>query len=417
MRQRGFTLIEMMVALLLGSIAAISLTLITRSMTQTAQNEQMIVEASQAARAGIDMLRFDFMRTGMFYAANPRHDDNKNSMVSRQGGGAGMHQAYFRNPIVHLNSGGTGPDTVILVGNFIGDNMYEGMVDADNDEVTIFSAFREGMCRREFDGNYAFAHLVTAKGQTHEAKVNAADPPVEEECSDGVCQKCTIHIMSGELIDKAFGERNVKIGANQAVMYRVESPTPNTPNRQVLMRYFINYDSSTASTLPTSGLSNTSRLGAVVIAENVVDFQVWFRAVDPSESGPDINRGADQAYYTNAAGTTLPSDTDTIVNESRTGHLPIPAAGNINDKRVFPEHVRSAIISLAVRMERTDQLQERGGAAGSVLTNELANAPADADGKPLDVGNYKIRRFTVEVKLPNIESQMALFQNGETLNI
>jgi prepilin-type N-terminal cleavage/methylation domain-containing protein len=416
MQQRGFTLIEMMIALLLGSIAAISLTMITRSMAQTAENEQMVVEASQAARAGIDMLRFDFMRAGMFYAANPRSGANSNSLVSDGGAGSGTHMAYFRNPIVHLNPNATGPDTVILVGNFIGDTMYEGEVDA-NGTILMHGWFPQGQCAREFDGNYAFAHLVLATGQTHEVKVSASATPVENGCSNGVCQTCQITAVGGELIGNAFGERNVKVGANQAVMFRVENLTGN---RNVLMRYFIDYDTNTSATIGTgaeNAISAVSARDAVVVAENVVDFQVWFRAVDPNSTGNGTQPVADQAYYpalTGASITTLPPETAVLVNQtSAVDQLPLPTRTNIDSNVVFPEYVRSAIISLAVRTERTDQSQGTGSSAGQVLTEELASAPVDSGGNPVDVGNYKVRRYTVEVKLPNIQSQMYLFNSKD----
>ncbi|MBN2716788.1 MAG: type II secretion system protein [Deltaproteobacteria bacterium] len=431
-KQRGFTLIEMMISLLLGSIAAIALTMITRAMTQTAENEKMVVEASQMARSGIDMLRFDFMRTSMFYAANPRHKDpsdtddtysgNPNSLVSSEGSGGGTHRAFLRNPIVHLNPDTTGPDTIILVGNFVGDEMYEGEVDADANTITIYTPMPQGQCTQEFDGRYAFAHLVNATGQTHEVKVSAAQSPEETECDAGVCDVCIIHIVNGEIIRDAFGERNVKVGANQAVMYRVE--TIDT-NRKVLMRYFIDYDTQTSAAIkadPASAITDFAATTAVVIAENVVDFQVWFRAIAPGSTGTESPQPvADQAYYPtfSGGGASLPASHNVIVNDSNavgtaSVHLPMPEFSNIDSNAVFPEHVRSAIISLAVRTEKTDQEMAKGAAdtdtVGAVYSDELAAPPSN------DVGRYRVRRFTVEVKLPNIQSQMALFQASTNLS-
>lgn len=408
MKQRGFTLIEMLIALMIGIIVAASLTLITRSMAQSAQNEQMIVEASQAARAGIDMLRFDFMRAGMFYAANPRSDVNTNSLVSIDGTNGGTHHAYYRNPIVHLNAGGTGPDTIVLVGNFIGDREYEGEVDIVTSEITIRSSMAQGMCEREFNSDYAFAHLTNATGQTHEVKVAGVTPPQSSDCDNGFCTGCVLAIAQGELISGAFGERNVKVAANQAAVYRVEQ-LPNS--RGVLMRYFIDYDGATDTGLANVGnlINAAAAQTAVVIAENVVDFQVWFRPINPAA---EVTAAvADQPLYINLSSsgvlTTIPQEQDEIVGKSGgNNHLPSPTSANLGTNLVFPEHVRSAIISIAVRTEKTDQFQGTGTTTGQVVSDELAGAPAD------DVGNYKLRRFTVEVKLPNIQSQMALFQNA-----
>ncbi|MBN2342676.1 MAG: prepilin-type N-terminal cleavage/methylation domain-containing protein [Deltaproteobacteria bacterium] len=417
-KQRGFTLIEMLIALMIGTIVAASLTLITRSMAESAANEQMIVEASQGARAGIDMLRFDFMRTGMSYSANPRANVNPNSMVTATGGSGGTHHAYYRNPIVHLNGGNAGPDTVVLVGNFIGDRTYEGEVDVLAGDITIRSSMEPGICEKEFSGDYAFAHLVTATGQTHEVKVSSVSPGSDDD-GDGFVTDCVLSIAQGELIDGAFGERVVRVSANQAALYRVETISGHSSGaRDVLMRYFIDYDGQNAGAITDSTVDGfitaNAAATAVVIAENVVDFQVWFRPIDNPNSNPSPTNVARYDLLNSQPVTTLPPVTNVLaIPTVETGtHLISPTVADIatTGAMVFPEHIRSAVVSLAVRMERTDQSQERGASPGVVVQDELASAPVDGSGVAQDVGNYKVRRYTVEVKLPNIASQMADFQ-------
>ncbi len=418
--QRGFTLVELMIALLLGAIVAVTLTGITRSMVEESKNQQYIVEASETARAGMDMLRMDLMRTGMFVAANPRNAENPDSLVSNSGV-SGTHAAYYRNAIVHLNPGGTGPDSVVLVGNFIGDRVYEAEVDVEaGNQIRILGGITEDHCLREFNPKYAFAHIITGTGQTHEAKLDQGNPPDAQNCVGGFCE-CLLTFPQGELIDGAFGERLVKVAANQAVMYRVEV----VQGRGVLMRYFIDYDGNAPMAsncnVPTSVANFIHFPSAVEIAENVVDFQIWFRPIDPASIGGNVDRALYHplaTLSTNAAplrplptnvivGANQPDQATTLVHLS----CPTGAGGNV----LGPEHIRSAIVSLSVRMNETDQSVRLGQdtdsdtdaeGASMVVERELAPPPAG------DVGMYRTRRYYMEVKLPNLMSQMASFQFG-----
>ena len=95
-RERGFTLTELMVAVLVGAIVISTLVTITRSMSQEATNQQMNVEASQRARTGLHMLKADFVRTGSaprIAAARP-----PSAWSASSGANAAINSAYTYIP-------------------------------------------------------------------------------------------------------------------------------------------------------------------------------------------------------------------------------------------------------------------------------------------------------------------------------
>ncbi|MBN2801701.1 MAG: hypothetical protein JXR91_01270, partial [Deltaproteobacteria bacterium] len=329
------------------------------------------------------------------------------------GTGGNVQAGYFRNPIVHLNppsgtNNGAGMDSVVLVGNFIGNSAYEAEIDMDTaDTITITSGIRQGMCNVEFNPKYAFVHIITGTGQTHEAKIESVS---ENNCNNGICS-CQITTVDGELIDGAFGERNVKIAANQAILFRVETVN----NRNVLLRYFVDYDGSSTPgdncDVPTEAVDWIDETTATVIAENVVDFQVWFRTISKGSVAGDVdlpNYHTTTVLATNSKG--IPDSADVIIGDSFPSeattnlHLSCPGGDNVFE----PQNVRSAIISLAVRSERTDpslriDTDSSGPAVSSLISDEVAAPDASLN----DVGNYRIRRYNLEVETPNLMSQMA----------
>ncbi|MCK9523287.1 MAG: prepilin-type N-terminal cleavage/methylation domain-containing protein [Proteobacteria bacterium] len=404
-RQRGFTMVELMVALLIGLVLVMMLVMITRTMASEATNQQMVVEANQRARTGMHVLKNDLMRAGMFVSPSPRIDPD--SLLSHAEGAAPA--GYYRNAVVHLNPGATTPDAFVLVGNFIGNQTYQAVIEEADGKVTIEHQFAAGQCEREFNPSYAFAHLINAQGQTQEAKIS----DVTENCSGGVCE-CEIDLASGELIEGAFSERIIKIAANQAALYRVDT----VGDRGVLMRYLVNYDGSAAGDEGCTDILNDAAdlnpATAMVIADYVSDFQIWFRTVEADTSNViAIAKQHSVDSLTNSASTFRPNASNVIVGNATPAsattvyHLTCPSTTGPS-VGFGPEHVRSAVIQLSVRTERTDQqlrLLDEQFEEGN-MAFAAAKAPAG------DVGAYKVRTLMVEVPMPNLAASMARFQNN-----
>jgi prepilin-type N-terminal cleavage/methylation domain-containing protein len=432
---RGFTLIEMMVALLLGAIIITPLYIITRGMAQQTTLQQMETEAMQRSRVGLETLINDFQRAGMMVSPNPAVDTD--SIISSNPTG-NTQAAYDRQAVVHLNrSDGDRYDSVILVGSFVTSNSYTGYVGIEGaNMVTINETFAtEDDCVEEFNGNYSFMHLFNSSGQTLDAKVDSA------ACVGGPPCTCTVTLAAGELFASGpagFPDgQMVNLAANQAALYRVESVQQGSGgSHDALVRYFVDYDF--AQSLPTacesgditdgmiSDFATNEYATARIIAEYVEEFEVWFRPVHaPANAGGTTNdptavyHGMDavdaDTGFAPPAGTFLlgvGSPGDYVPSVSDLGCASAP-------NQVGPEHIRSAMIRLAVRTERTDQ-SLRIDAPGE--TNPAAvwagvtgvTAYNIAPGPSTDVGAYKLRTVITEVPMPNLASKVATFATVPT---
>ena len=413
-KQRGFTLVEMMVALLISGIVVAPFFIITRGVSEETTKQQMETEAIQRARIGLQMLTSDLQRAGMMTSPNPSADPD--SMVSQ--GSARSQHAYFRPAVIHLNRDGTDKfDSILLVGNFITANTY--MAHVYSDEIVIDDPIERSQdAIDEFNSDYSFVHLYSTTGQTLDAKVNDADDAVT--CVDHPLEssgkQCSVDLLPGELFMSgpgAFAEgQQISVAANQAVLYRVEPVS----GHNVLMRYFVDFDGASSmgvdcaiDDIKGSIVASTGK----VIAEYVEDFQVWFRT----------------AYRRTASSTTEPQkvmyhDLSTLA----TNKIPfVPGNNNAVIGRTTPgsavstdalsceppagmlaaQHARTALVQLSVRTEKTDMSMEMSAAdiGKGIVKYNVAAAPSG------DVGLYKVRTLFAEAVLTNIMARMPSF-NG-----
>lgn len=433
-RQRGFTLTEMMVALVLGAIIVAPFYVITRGMSEETTHQQMETEAMQRSRVGIELLTADFQRVGMLVSPNPAVDVD--SIVSSNTAG-NTQSAWNRQAVVHLNRDGSDDfDSIILVGSFVSSNTYTGYINtAGADTVSINQQFAQADdCTDEFNPAYSFVHLYTSTGQTLDAKVSS----VTTSCAGagGTDCLCTVSVEPGELfVDGPAGFTEgqlVNVAANQAALYRVEPVTePDGGTHNALIRYFMNYSNSqnlgascSLSDIDDSMIADfatTPVQTAKIIAEYVEEFEVWFRPVVRSNFD-DTTEPPRPVFH----------QTDTVVGGSigfappADVHLigigdPAAYTSNIQDLscafvsgRVGPEYLRSAMVRLAVRTEQTDMslritdLNEPDPEAvwatvDGVTRYNVARGPAG------DVGAYKLRTVITEVAMPNLASKAASF--------
>ena len=70
----GVTLMEMMIALLVGAIVVTPLYIVTRGMAQQSDAQRMDIETMQRARLGLATLSKDFGRAGLYASPNTLQD-------------------------------------------------------------------------------------------------------------------------------------------------------------------------------------------------------------------------------------------------------------------------------------------------------------------------------------------------------
>jgi len=419
-RARGFTLMEMMIALLVGAIVITPLYIITRGMAEETTKQQMETEAIQRARIGLEMLTTDLQRAGMMVSPDPETDPD--SIVQD-----GQH-AFYRKAIVHLNRGGEDSfDSILLTGNFVSSNTYTAVIGVD--QLTIDQGFMHpDDCTGEFNPGYSYVHLTTGTGQTLDAKISSSggsvtcpDHPYEEDR----CQ-CTIILDAAEMIldgpgGFALGQQ-VHVEANQTALYRVEevaetgSEAPCQRSHRNLMRYFVDYDgvSSLGSDCDLSTVTDSmiDLNSGKVIAEYVQEFEIWFRT---AVTGTTLDQRPNYPTYTMllAADEGFTPCKQVAIYESSPG-CNNPTADHLScaptTSEYAPEHVRSAVVRLAVRTEETDMSMEFDDVAvdAGIVRFNVAQPPDPTAYCP-DVGVYKVRTLVTEVAMPNITARMAAF--------
>lgn len=420
-RARGFTLMEMMIALLVGAIVITPLYIITRGMAEETTKQQMETEAIQRARIGLELLTSDLQRAGMMVSPDPEIDPD--SIVQD-----GQH-AFYRKAIVHLNRGGDDSfDSILLTGNFVSSNTYTATI-PQSATLAIEQGFdHPDNCLEEFNPAYAYVHVTSGTGQTLDAKIASTSGAVT--CPDhpyetGKCQ-CTITLATAEMILDGPGGfslgQQVHVAANQTALYRVEevyetgSEAACQRSHRNLFRYFVDYDgiaslgSDCDLATVTDGMVDFDT--AKVIAEYVQEFEIWFRTavvgtvIDQRPNYYSIpNLQAADEGFTPCKDVAVYEDTPGC-NNPTAGHLSCAPASS----EFAPGHVRSAVVRLAVRTEQTDMSMEFDDVAvdAGIVRYNVAPPPDPAAYCP-DVGVYKVRTLVTEVAMPNVTARMASF--------
>ncbi len=221
-KNNGFTLIELMVALILATIVVAPLYVVTRSLTGQAKLEQVETEAMQRARIGLHTLLNDLAMTGLHASPNPIDDPRSFLFNGDQGDGLNRHA------VVHLNPNDTDlsdgeDDSILLVGNFFGGRSYSAIytgsgefntykpVTGDAALITDEECTLSGFMVR--GGYYSYAHVERADGKT-------LDVPVTDAAfSNGIC---TVTVdMTGIAENAVTPGDTVYLSPNQAALYRV----------------------------------------------------------------------------------------------------------------------------------------------------------------------------------------------------
>lgn len=425
----GFTLLEMMVALIAGAVLVAPLYVVLRGMSQTSSAMRDGLEARQRARVGINVLQRDLARVGLSVSPDPQVDGRSASQNA-----AGSF-AQFRRALVHLNPDRVGNDSLLLSGNFRGGRTYRAVANGSN--LTIFSdavqntqSITEVECRSQFDPTIsAFAHVVGGKGKEIDARVTF---------SGWVAGTCTVTLNgvdtpAATLSDVYNSGDTVWVSANQTVLYMVEPVTDHLgmPAGQ-LVRYFVAYDGSVAPTPASCQVTGAAvalpggdtRILATrqVIADYVENFQVWLRVVAATPTIAN-NTQAYVPHYTGPVTTAAAANLDDGVKPLDENHIiPANAADSVANYQdslgcaTLPargvQHARSALVLLSVRTERTDASLDwtQYSAIPRVGYRAAPVSAAAPTGIEKTNAAYRVETFVTEVPLPNLAGRRDLLR-------
>ncbi|MDD5306825.1 MAG: prepilin-type N-terminal cleavage/methylation domain-containing protein [Deltaproteobacteria bacterium] len=421
-RQRGFTLMEMMIALAIGAIIVTPFYFITRGMASQTTKQQMETEAMQRARMGMSVLANDFSRTGLSVSPN--------TVIDRKSMAPPGSTAMYRRAVVQLNRASGAPDAILITGNFLGSKIYQGLAVGTN-RVIIPDLLSSGdECTRQFNSLYAYAHIVGPTGGT-------LDAWIESLSTTG---QCTLTLWQSDLTDEGFTVGDtVWVSASQTLFYRTEdvAETVNMGgdectgvNRQ-LVKYMVKFEGSSASDCSTASLGkiNLALAGKTrtVVADHVEDFQVWFRPVDMVEANG--RRRLDVHSYT-AGDLAAASPVAEFFPDNTTYVLPATVGGGVTnsldlscaDNYTYgPEHIRSALIRLTIRSEKADNTVDYAGfdsegtdtstdtdtGVGRLVRYTLTNRKL-GDCKEKKGVAYKLSTVVTEVAMPNLAARSDL---------
>ncbi len=397
--QRGFTLVEMLIALVMAAIVVAPLYVITRSMSMQTNFQRMEAESMQRARTAMNLLIRDFSRAGLFTSPDTANDPRYiNSTIS----GA---TSRFRAAVAHLNRNNGGNDSVIISGNLTDSRLFKA--DWEGTSFRVYSLqgdLTASECARLFPP-FAFLNVTNKQGVRFDIAVSG----VSHDNANG---RCVVQI-ADNITGTGFlnpSDADLRVSVNRTAIYRVE--------RGQLVRYFIDYDSpgsvgggtctddNGALALNIGSLNVATR---TILAEDVVDFQVWFRAkteIDSDWNAPNYEtlgniiaaNGSGDVY----ADGLLPPATWHVIPQNIAAGAPnnddVSCNLDKSEVTILPESVRSAVIRLAIRTQEEDRqisvVEVDGGVDDRLVRRNLARFDANSA--------YKIKSLVTEIEMPNM---------------
>ncbi len=402
----GFTLMELLVAMIMAAVVVAPLYVVTRSLTGQAKLEQIETEAMQRARIGLHTLLADLSMTGLHASPNPVHDPRSFLFNKTEG------NARFRHAVVHLNPNDSDAtdgedDAILLVGNFFGGRSYPAIYQGGN----IFSTYNTaGITADECNASgflvrgayHSYAHIEKPDGRTVDAEVSDAT------FANGIC---TVTVVNGEIPGNSVTPGDtVFISSNQAALYQVESTTFDDGFvRRDLVRTFVNYDGDAGGdcTVGATGTIQPVAFTRKVVAEYVASFQVWFRAVTANAAStvvPDIPN----FYPVDEDDPVVPSEDDNDVHVLVTTKGAAPDDDDLSceaDSPIAAQHIRSAVVLLSVHSEKPDQALDETAFTTPTRFVDLSLQNCTTGPCALAPSAYKLKTVITEVDMPNLAAR------------
>ena len=369
-RQQGFTLVEMMVALVAGAIAISSIYYISASSSWHFQEQQRVAQTQQNLRMAMEHLRRDIARAGYLGTPNSAREQRCMTPATPITAVELVHGAGT-SVLPNAAANGVEADTLRLTGNYVTSDSYLvntfsaggnsadlqqtwqafrrtfGAADAGTYSAEAFEdVFRTGRWLHitTTAGYHFFVEITAQDGATASVTFNPA-VPIGTPCMPGLGTGATI----APLTRIEYVVLNANATASLASLAR--SSVAEGTVHPVLVRREIDVDSLTV-------VDNTER----VVAEYVANFDVDF-IVDTE--------------VTTGAAPNLQLQGDAIAAATLA-----PAAN--------PHRARAAIVSLSLRSPTEDPRF----AAGYDLDGDTTN------------GTMRVRPMTTQILMPNIANRV-----------
>jgi type II secretory pathway pseudopilin PulG len=342
----GFTLIELVVAAMVSLLVIAGLYVVYAAHTRVFRNQEMVSQAQVSARYAMEMVKEDLRRAGAM-AVSDTNDPQVAQRLARPLSVSGARimsvalehgVGYVPDVGIHLGVGATRPtqepDRLTLVGNFTNNERYwvaniagvnvtlqnTSRFDPSDpfppDETTfneIFPNNSSALARIEH-GDKVFFSRITGR-EFGSSKVVTAD--AASICL-GSCEGATLNV-----VNKV---RYAVIQADLTVAEKAISATNKAiSTRADLVREILNWETNAV-------------IRREVVAENVVDFQVWF-LFDANEN-PQTGPAVDQRNFALL-------DTDT-------GNAAPCNAGALGSVSCQVKNAHAAVVRISVRTPRED---------------------------------------------------------------
>jgi type II secretory pathway pseudopilin PulG len=315
--ERGFTLVELMVAVTGGLFMSLIVFALARDGSRFYQRESRVADATLAAIAGFERVRGDLSRAGFMSSPNVRHDPTLcQDRGTFQGLLASLATIRVERPTAtgdaQLNS--LTPDRLVLAGNYTTFDQYPmlGLEDLGGDEFAVDLQVRLGpLARAGYAGMSETAQaeylqnafpvgrvlrIVTGAGRTQYARISGV--------TQGASPKVEVDTKLGDLTLRSAGDCGLKeietsgaVNVVNFVQYDVrrlegdatfgalyEDKNPYDVTRTELVR-------SELDPLTGDALANTTE----VVAEYTVNFSVALTVVSQT-AGANVRELSDVPF-------------------------------------------------------------------------------------------------------------------------
>jgi len=385
----GFTLLELMVALVAGLIAISSIYYISAASSKHFHEQQRVAQTQMAVRMAMERLRRDVARAGFLGTPNSQKEV---SCRSAAGGVQLRAVEYLPNADVgalpNAAENGVTADGIRLTGNYVTSDAYLAQgLGVGGRTVTFqtdWQAFRHtfGIVGSTYDGAAfddvfragRFLHIETQQGQHFFVQItgtNASNQTVTFTPNLPVGSTCIPGLGDGALVSPI-----------SRIEYRVVDPRTAGGLANLLS------PNATGGTDP--GLADARGLKPAVLIRREVDFTNAATPIAGSEQVV-LEFAANLEYSFVFDSQSVRGQPPTLVTQTKG-----IAATTLN---VTPERVRSVLISLSGRTpDQEPTFHWAARAANAPLTRYRAN--------PASSGASRVRTLTTEVLIPNVASRV-----------
>jgi len=397
---RGFTLVELMVALTGGLFVSLAVFALARDAGRFYQQESRLANATVGALVGFERLRTDIARAGFMSSPNVVRDPFVCSKPTSAWPTAmqGLSSIQITQPAstsnASLSSNGRIPQSILLAGSFASPDIFPGQLAVNGTTVsfqlqvdspamarliysptqaasTLSAVFGVGRMLRVMQfGKAYFGQIASVTGGPQPSITLASSPAIQFR--SGSALGCGAEIINTSVANVVnfvqYDVRNLATNAqtalgtsDNAALYTASSAAPYEANRTELVRVELN-----AAGTPINGTEE-------LVAEYAVDLQTSLVAGAPllSATGPTVSYiGSTNALFSSYAGS---------------------AIGGANQ----PELIHSVRVRLGVRAREGDR---DGTITGNGATSGIYRFGLGASG----AGPYaRVRTFQADVALYN----------------